>query len=92
MLMAQLSIFNLIALVLVAGLGLDYGLFMSRAEADSPQAQRTRHAVLVCMTSTLLAFLILATSAVPILASLGTTVAIGVCLNYLLTRLGSRRN
>jgi predicted exporter len=92
LLMAQLSIFNLIALVLVAGLGLDYGLFMSRAEADSPQAQRTRHAVLVCMTSTLLAFLILATSAVPILASLGTTVAIGVCLNYLLTRLGSRRN
>ena len=91
-LLTQLSIFNLIALVLVAGLGLDYTLFMSRAETDSPQAQRTRHAVLVCVASTLIAFLILATSAVPILASLGTTVAIGVCLNYLLTRLGSRRN
>jgi len=89
---AQLSIFNLIALVLVAGLGLDYGLFMSRPEAGSPQAQRTRHAVFVCVASTLLAFLILATSAIPILASLGTTIAIGVSMNYLLTRLGSRRD
>ena len=90
-LMTQLSIFNLIALVLVAGLGLDYGLFISRPEDNTAQALRTQHAVLICVTSTLLAFLILATSAVPILASLGTTVAIGVFLNYVLARLGAQR-
>jgi len=88
MLMAQLSIFNLIALVLVAGLGLDYGLFISRTETDSLQAEQTRHAVFVCVTSTLLAFLILAFSSVPILASLGTTVATGVFLNYALAKTG----
>lgn len=88
---APLTIFNLIALVLVAGLGLDYGLFMSRPEEDAEQAAQTRHAVLVCVCSTLIAFLILAFSSVPILASLGTTVAIGVSLNYLVATLGARR-
>ena len=90
-LMAQLSIFNLIALVLVAGLGLDYGLFLSRDEADTFQARHTHHAVLVCVTSTTMAFLILALSSVPILASLGTTVATGVSLNYVLARIGLHR-
>jgi len=88
---APLTIFNLIALVLVAGLGLDYGLFMSRTEDDAEQAAQTRHAVLVCVCSTLIAFLILAFSSVPILASLGTTVAIGVALNYAVATLGARR-
>ncbi len=88
---APLTIFNLIALVLVAGLGLDYGLFMSRTEDDAEQAAQTRHAVLVCVGSTLLAFLILAFSSVPILASLGTTVTIGVALNYAVATLGARR-
>ena len=90
--MEQLSIFNLIALMLVAGLGLDYGLFISRAEADPVQGAHTSHAVLVCVTSTLLAFLILAFSSVPILSSIGTTVAIGVFLNYAVAKLGSRHS
>jgi predicted exporter len=90
MLITQLSIFNLIALVLIAGLGLDYALFISRAETNSLQAEQTRHAVLVCVTSTLLAFLILAFSSVPILASLGTTIATGVFVNYALTKTGAK--
>jgi predicted exporter len=83
----QLSIFNLIALVLVAGLGLDYTLFLSRRESRE-EMQMTRHAVVVCVVSTFLAFFILAFSAVPILASLGFTVATGVALNFLIARLG----
>ncbi len=89
LLMPQLSIFSLIALVLVAGLGLDYALFISRAEEDGEQARQTNHALIVCVTSTLLAFLILAFSSVPILASLGTTVTVGVFLNYALARAGA---
>jgi predicted exporter len=85
----QLSIFNLIALVLVAGLGLDYGLFMSRSESGAADIEQTRHAIRVCAASTLVAFCILAASSVPILASIGITVATGVLLNFLLAWLGS---
>ena len=89
--LGQLSIFNLIALVLVAGLGLDYGLFMSRSEKRTSGAEQTRHAIRVCAASTMVAFCILAVSSVPILASLGITVATGVFLNFLLAWLGSGR-
>jgi len=89
--LGQLSIFNLIALVLVAGLGLDYGLFMSRSELRTAGAEQTRHAIRVCAASTMVAFCILAVSSVPILASLGITVATGVFLNFLLAWLGSGR-
>lgn len=85
----DLSIFNLIALVLVAGLGLDYALFMSRPEKHSEDSRQTRHAIRVCAASTLVAFCILAVSSVPILASLGITVASGVLLNFLLAWLGT---
>jgi predicted exporter len=89
--LGQLSIFNLIALVLVAGLGLDYALFMSRAELQKTDIAQTRHAIRVCAVSTLVAFCILAFSSVPILASIGITVATGVFLNFLLAWLGSKR-
>jgi len=85
----QLSIFNLIALVLVAGLGFDYALFMSRPESQSRDIAQTHHAIRVCAASTLVAFCILAFSSVPILASIGITVATGVLLNFLLAWLGS---
>jgi predicted exporter len=87
--LGQLSIFNLIALVLVAGLGLDYALFMSRSESKPGDVAKTRHAIRVCAASTLVAFCILAFSSVPILASIGITVATGVLLNFLLAWLGS---
>ena len=91
LLLEQLSIFNLIALVLVAGLGLDYALFMSRSESQSIDVAQTRHAIRVCAASTLVAFIILAFSSVPILASIGITVATGVFLNFFLAWLGSTR-
>lgn len=79
LLLEQLSIFNLIALVLVAGLGLDYALFMSRAETRVSEALRTRHALRVCAGSTMLAFGVLAFSSVPILASIGLPLRPACC-------------
>ena len=87
-LLGTLSLFNLIATVLVAGLGLDYALFLSRPEGNSKNFQDTRHAVLACAFSTLAAFLVLAFSAVPVLRSIGTTVTIGVLISFLLARTG----
>ncbi len=88
LLLGSLSLFNLIATVLVAGLGLDYALFSSRSPAHIGEYQDTRHAVSVCGLSTFCAFLILAFSDIPILRSIGITVAAGVAVSFVLARVG----
>lgn len=89
--LSSLSLFNLIAAVLVAGLGLDYALFASRDEADRQAAGDTRHAIAVCAVSTLCAFGILAASSLPILRNIGLTVTIGVFANVALSWWGATR-
>jgi predicted exporter len=84
-----LSLFHLVALVLAAGLGLDYALFFEHA-ADDDEQRRTLHALLVCATSTLFVFALLATSSLPVLRAIGTTVAAGVVLNFFLALLLTR--
>jgi predicted exporter len=79
-----LTLFHLIALVLAAGLGLDYALFFERAAADPAEQRRTLHAVIVCSLSTWMVFTLLATSSVPVLRAIGVTVAIGVACNFAL--------
>ncbi|MGH8495496.1 MAG: MMPL family transporter [Gammaproteobacteria bacterium] len=88
--LGSLSLFSLIATVLVAGLGLDYALFFSRTEHGSSELRATRHAIRVCGASTLAAFMVLALSSVPILRSIGVSVSVGVALCYVLARLGVR--
>lgn len=85
----QLTLFNLIAVVLTAGLVLDYALFFSRPEATRSAGANTFHAVSICAISTFAAFAILSTSAIPVLQSIGTTVAIGIGSGYLLAVVGS---
>jgi predicted exporter len=87
--LGQLSLFSLFSTVLVAGLGLDYALFASRTEVSFESRRDTLHALTICALSTLLAFLILGFSSVPILQAIGVTVAIGVALNYTLTLVGA---
>lgn len=86
-----LSLFDLMALTLVAGLGLDYSLFYSKPTQGSEQPaqqQATARAVLLCALSSLLVFGILACSSIPLLQGIGTTVACGVVAAYLLARFG----
>jgi predicted exporter len=95
LLFAAISLFNLIALVLVAGLGLDYLLFSSRTTDVNSSASDyadSRHAITASMLSTAAAFAVLALSEVPILAGLGTTVLSGVLVAYVIASLGVRRN
>lgn len=82
---AQLSLFHLVALLLVLGLGIDYGLFFARPVAAEEYA-RTGHAVTVCAISTAGVFGILALSQIPVLHAIGSTVALGVTLSYGLAR------
>ncbi len=87
-----LSPFDLMALALVAGLGLDYGLFHSRTPADAADASETEAALLVCALSSFVVFALLAFSSIPVLAGIGQTVASGVAAAYLLTRFGRYPN
>ena len=85
-----LSLFELIALALVAGLGLDYGLFSSRTSRNAVEAANTDRAVLICALSSGLVFGILAFSTTPALHRIGMTVAVGVAVAYILARIGRR--
>ncbi|MGH8187709.1 MAG: hypothetical protein ACREUC_14200, partial [Steroidobacteraceae bacterium] len=86
----SLNLFHLIALILAAGLGLDYALFFEHASADRAEQRRTLHAVLVCALSTLMVFALLTLSDVPVLRAIGVTVALGVICNFVLALLLTR--
>ncbi len=86
----SLSLFHLIALVLAAGLGLDYALFFERAAADPNEQRRTLHAVIVCSLATFVVFAVLALSSLPVLRSIGITVTLGVLSNFVLALLLTR--
>lgn len=80
-----LTLFHVVSLILVGGLSFDYGLFFNRSEATGDDALRTRYSVMVCWVSTLGAFALLMLSRMPVLQALGSTVALGVTLGFLLS-------
>jgi len=86
----SLNLFHLIALVLAAGLGIDYALFFESVEDDPIEQRRTLHAVIVCSLSTLWVFMLLAFATTPVLSSIGITVSLGVVSNFVLALLLTR--
>ena len=87
----ELNLFHLVALILAAGLGLDYALFFDHAGDDRADQLRALHAIIVCSLTTLLVFSLLALSSVPVLRAIGSTVALGVLCNFVLALLIVRR-
>ena len=87
----ELNLFHLVALILAAGLGLDYALFFDHAGEDQADQLRTLHALIVCSLMTLLVFALLGLSSIPVLRAIGTTVTLGVVCNFLLGLLISRQ-
>ncbi len=79
----RLSLFHLVSLLLVAGISLDYSLFVNRPGADRDGFRRTRHALTVCLASTAAVFGLLALSELPVLRAIGMTVVIGVTSGYI---------
>ena len=73
----KLTLFHLVALLLVAGVGSNYALFFERAPPDGDERRRTVFAVAFCAATTALAFGLLAWSQVPVLQMIGATAAIG---------------
>ena len=76
------NLFHLVSLLLVAGLAIDYGLFLSRPAADAADRRRTLFSVSVGAASSFAMFAMLAISAIPALTAIGLTVAVGILSAY----------
>ncbi|TZF87956.1 MMPL family transporter [Cognatilysobacter lacus] len=83
----ELNLFHLVALILAAGLGLDYALFFDHAGDDPEEQVRALHAIIVCSLTTLIVFLLLGLSSIPVLRAIGLPVALGVAANFVLALL-----
>lgn len=76
-----LSIFHLISLFLVIGLGLDYALFFNRLPHNSEEWDTTFKSLWVCGITTILVFGVLTFSSTPPLHAIGMTVAMGTSIS-----------
>jgi predicted exporter len=81
----EISLFHLVALILVGGLGLHYALFFERDTGDPAEQRRVLHATIVCVLSALLVFGMLAWSTIPVLRAIGLTVSLGVFFHFCLS-------
>ena len=79
----SLSIFHLISLLLVVGLGLDYALFFNRLPGNADEWNTTFKSLWVCGSTTILVFGILVLSQTPPLRAIGMTVGLGATLSIL---------
>ena len=86
-----LTLIHVMALLLVAGLGLDYALFLNRNFQSRDDARTTAASVALGNITTIAVFAVLAFSQLPVLNSMGRTVAIGAVLSILLASLCRRR-
>lgn len=81
-----LNLFNMLAVILILGIGLDMGIFLS----ETGEAAHTWLAVSLSAYTSLLAFGLLSFSATPVLYHFGIVVATGLCLVWLITPLVRR--
>ncbi len=87
----RLTVFHLIAMLLVMGIGLNYSLFFDRPEDDATARRRTLFALLVTCATTVLAFGTLAWSSNPVLHAIGFTVTAGALLAFCASAVLARR-
>jgi predicted exporter len=87
----RLTVFHLIAMLLVMGIGLNYSLFFDRPEEDAAARWRTLFALLVTCATTVLAFGTLAFSSNPVLHAIGLTVTTGALAAFLASAALARR-
>lgn len=85
---SALNLFNLLALVLVIGIGIDYTLFF----AEQAQSRSTLLAITLSAMTTLLSFGLLALSQTHAIHSFGLTTLSGIFVAWLLSPLAIKRN
>jgi predicted exporter len=80
---AELTLFHLVAMLLVVGVGSNYTLFFDRDAGDVQDAAPTLTALLLCNLSTVIGFGVIGLASTPVLSAIGTTVAVGAALSLL---------
>lgn len=83
LLRGQLTVFNLVSLLLVVGVASNYTLFFSTLSPEPDERQRASVSVLLAAASTFIGFSTLAFSSTPVLAMIGLTVSIGAAVGLL---------
>ena len=86
-----LSIFHLVGLLLVVGVGSNYSLLFERPEPSAALRERTVASVAVANLCTVIGFGTLAFSRIPVLHGIGMTVAIGAFLSLAFAAVLSRQ-
>ncbi|MFV1992480.1 MAG: MMPL family transporter [Acidiferrobacterales bacterium] len=86
-----LTMFHLVAMLLVAGLGIDYALFFNRIRSNAKEWDTTFPAIWKSWLTTVLVFGSLMISDTAVLKALGQTVTLGVTLSFLFGLIWSRR-
>ena len=86
----RLSIFHLVAMLLVVGVSLNYALFFNRERRDEAERDLTLLAVFLAYATTLLAALALAFSVTPVLRAIGITTALGATFAFVASAALSR--
>lgn len=85
----SLSIFHLVTLLLVVGLGIDYSIFTFFPRQQANEATQlpevAQVSVIICLISTLIMFGALALSELPVLKAIGLTASLGALYAFLLT-------
>jgi predicted exporter len=82
MLHGSVNLFHLVSLLLVAGLAIDYSLFLGRPVTTDDSRLRSLYSVTVGAVSSAAMFGILALSDIPALHAIGMTVTIGIACSY----------
>jgi len=88
----KLTIFHLVALLLVIGIGLNYALFFNRHEPNDQETRRNHLSLAVCSLTTFLSFGTLTLSGIPVLHAIGQTVALGSLLCLICSALLAESN
>ena len=85
----SLSIFHLVTLLLVVGLGIDYSIFTffshKAQQTTGLSAEVSRVSVIICLISTIIMFAALAQSELPVLKAIGLTASLGAFYAFCLT-------
>jgi predicted exporter len=87
----RLTVFHLIAMLLVMGISLNYSLFFDRPADDPAERRRTLFALLVTCATTLLTFGTVAWSSNPVLHAIGLTVSVGAFMAFVASAALARR-
>jgi predicted exporter len=85
-----LTVVHLVALLLVIGVGLNYGLFFNRRRNHLAEDSLTRLALVVASLATLCAALALTACDTPVLRAIGATIAIGTVYAFVLAAIFAR--